>query len=144
MDDRHEQIEEAHKLSFEWIYRPGIFLQWLEHGRGVFWVNGKAGAGKSTLMKFLFHDPRTRRHLGVEPSLAASVFAGFFFHDRGTTLQKSQIGLLKSVLHQIIGQCRNLAEITCGERWKRINAWYLKNPDELLLEDIAKEPPSPE
>lgn len=28
--------------------------QWLESGSGVYWVCGKAGSGKSTLMKHIF------------------------------------------------------------------------------------------
>ncbi|CAG8958690.1 hypothetical protein HYFRA_00011532 [Hymenoscyphus fraxineus] len=140
MDDRHDQIEEAHKQTFEWVFRQDSFVQWLEHGNGVFWINGKAGAGKSTLMKFLFNDPRTRRHLEVESSQDPLVLAGVFFHDRGTTLQKSQTGLLKSILHQIIGHTRELAAVTCGERYSSVYAFYRKNPDKLVYEDITNEP----
>lgn len=30
--------------------------EWLESGSGVYWISGKAGSGKSTLMKHLFWD----------------------------------------------------------------------------------------
>lgn len=30
---------------------PGDFYGWLKQGDGFFWVNGKAGSGKSTLIK---------------------------------------------------------------------------------------------
>jgi type II secretory ATPase GspE/PulE/Tfp pilus assembly ATPase PilB-like protein len=39
------------------------YLSWLQEGRGIFHVAGKLGSGKSTLMKFLFNHPETRRQL---------------------------------------------------------------------------------
>jgi len=65
--DRHDRISEAHGMTFQWIYgdpRPGDrpwtdLSHWLESNRSLYWITGKAGSGKSTLMKYLYNDERT-------------------------------------------------------------------------------------
>ncbi|CZR56191.1 uncharacterized protein PAC_06079 [Phialocephala subalpina] len=55
MDERYEDIAEAHAQTFRWIYEspePG-FTDWLRSGQEIYWISGKAGCGKSTLMKYL-------------------------------------------------------------------------------------------
>lgn len=54
-------------------------------------------------MKFAMKDPRTRAALG-----APYTIAGFFFHDRGSTEQKSLSGMLQEVLYSILVQQRDL------------------------------------
>jgi hypothetical protein len=58
---RYEAVPEAHEQTFAWILQPNHgetesewsdFAQWLQEGEGIFWINGKAGSGKSTLMKY--------------------------------------------------------------------------------------------
>lgn len=55
MKDREEQIAEAYNNTFGWIFDDTTtsFKDWLYSGNGIFWVSGKAGSGKPTLMKFL-------------------------------------------------------------------------------------------
>ncbi|TID01796.1 hypothetical protein CH35J_004569 [Colletotrichum higginsianum] len=58
---RFHDIKPAHKGTFEWIYsepRLGAngatwtnFHDWLQNDSGIYWISGKAGSGKSTLMK---------------------------------------------------------------------------------------------
>ena len=58
--EREEDIKKAHPRTFEWLFeeaderaasgRPFTILEWLEVGVGTYWVSGKAGSGKSTLM----------------------------------------------------------------------------------------------
>jgi hypothetical protein len=85
------------------------FVSWLESdSKHLFWLSGKAASGKSTLMKYLYNDKRTKKKLkkwagGSEPILAA-----FFFFERGDVLQKSREGLLRSLLYQILSQRRDL------------------------------------
>jgi ABC-type thiamine transport system ATPase subunit len=53
MDNREERILEAHEKTFRWIFKDSPFKHWLESktGSNLFWISGKAGSGKSTLMK---------------------------------------------------------------------------------------------
>ncbi len=111
INDREEEIAAAFKKTFEWVYdnsETGGLLSWLNHGSGIFWINGKAASGKSTLMKFIFSDPRLRLYLKRSAPQARHVVASFFFHDRGTEIQKSYEGLLRSIIYQVASQARDL------------------------------------
>lgn len=52
---RHNAIPERHQDMFKWVFKRDThqFCEWLELESGFFWVKGKAGSGKSTLMKYL-------------------------------------------------------------------------------------------
>lgn len=62
MDDRHIAIRQAHAQTFRWIFEtspsdgprsPTKFVEWLRSSDSLYWVSGKPGSGKSTLMKYL-------------------------------------------------------------------------------------------
>jgi len=85
-----EEIPIAHQRTFRWIFKertensiPISFSQWLENGNGVYWINGKAGSGKSTLMKFIFSHDQTQKHLSKWAPENLE-FAGFFLLNSGT------------------------------------------------------------
>ena len=112
MNERYEDITEAHAQTFRWIYEnPDLkFMNWLRKGEGIYWISGKAGCGKSTLMKHLCKNPKTRQSL---PSDIENIcVAGFFFHDRGPhPLLKSQEGLFRAILHRILSRYRQLISV---------------------------------
>ncbi|PQE13327.1 Vegetative incompatibility HET-E-1 protein [Rutstroemia sp. NJR-2017a BVV2] len=142
---RESSIKDAHRHTFEWVYNdhtnPGSetqFVNWLRHGDGLFWYNGKAGSGKSTLMKYLCGNERTRDNLkfwtGEERKL---VIASYFFWSGGNSMQKSQQGLLQSLLYQILKQDPDLIPKVCASRWRssddhslEINSWTLRDLSE--------------
>lgn len=107
---RQEGIAEAHKQTLEWIFdKPGSevrpwdnFIEWLESGHGTYWISGKAGSGKSTLMSFICQDPRTEAALRVWSGTRDILMPKFFFWSPGTQLQKSLAGLLRSLVYQIM------------------------------------------
>lgn len=121
MDERYYDIPEAHKQTFQWIYEKEDlkFVDWLKKGDGVYWITGKAGSGKSTLMKFLYKDPRTRNSLPVD--ISNILISGFFFHDRGENQYlKSQEGQFRAILHNIISAYPQLIPIILPQRWKKM------------------------
>ena len=128
MAARCEKIVEAHAKTFEWIYDESPlaqheefqhhFLQWLKKGDSLFWVAGKAGSGKSTLMKFITEHPKTRQALSQWASDHHLITASFYFWHAGTELQKSQEGLLQSLLYKIFSQCPNMIPDVLPERWE--------------------------
>lgn len=61
---------------------------------------GKPGAGKTTLMKHLFRNPRLFPHLEAWSCKHPGIISGFFFWNAGVELQKSPIGLVRSVLYE--------------------------------------------
>ncbi|KAI0383402.1 hypothetical protein F5Y04DRAFT_251219 [Hypomontagnella monticulosa] len=107
---RLHTIDERFEHTFEWVFDVERLplSKWLKYGKGFFWIHGKPGSGKSTLMKFICQSPRTQELLHKFPSEAIQITVNFFFHDRGTLLQKSFEGLLRSVLRQIIVKAEEL------------------------------------
>ncbi len=116
INSREERIADAHRETFEWIFdessqdvRPwDSFIQWLESDQNVYWINGKAGSGKSTLMSFLCHHPRTKISLRVWSRKRSLLMPRFFFWSGGTLLQKSIEGLLRSLIWQILNELPDL------------------------------------
>jgi hypothetical protein len=104
MNERENQIEPAQPHTFEWVFNnPAAgFQDWMESNGQIFWIKGKPGSGKSTLMKYILSDERTRRALSSHGRSILSM-PSFFFHDRGAhETQKSFDGLLRSIVYQLL------------------------------------------
>ncbi|KUJ12525.1 uncharacterized protein LY89DRAFT_593058, partial [Mollisia scopiformis] len=150
MTYRYEDVLQPHPKTFDWIYASKTtkdlpwsdFTKWLRSEGGVYWINGKAGSGKSTLMKHIFDDPRTKTFLQqwgqsqsrLQPQVPIAV-ATFFFWNSGTEIQKSHQGLLRSLLFQILGKHRGLIPICLPNRWAKQYSGSLD-----LGEEIAADP----
>ena len=92
----------------ERLPRWSNFVDWLENGEGVYWINGKPGSGKSTLMNFITSEDRTKELLTNWSKSGNLIMIRFFFWNPGTSLQKTFQGLLRSLLYQIADQCPDL------------------------------------
>ena len=129
---RQSNIHPAHMETFEWIFESSTdsadqcvtFREWLQKPhdgkcKGIYWIAGKAGSGKSTLMKFLNHHPQTKKLLEewAEPH-EKLIIASYYFWHAGLPLQKSQEGLLRSLLYEILRVCPELIPVLCPERWE--------------------------
>lgn len=127
MMDRRESVERAHEATFDWIYSHEIagtpwssFVNWLRIGSGIYWINGKVGAGKSTLMRYLYDHDTTRTELGrCVDDLPCEVY-GFFFLNSGDEYQKSHTGLLRSLLFETLQRHRNILPRVMSDCW---DAW---------------------
>lgn len=120
-------VKKAHTSTYEWMLEdskdtlipPTGFRRWLESQNGIFWICGKAGSGKSTLMKFLSDHPKVHEHLehwsgpNARPTLIP-----WFFWSAGSPLQRSQEGLFRSLLYQILRRFPGLMPAVCSERWE--------------------------
>jgi hypothetical protein len=123
MCDREDQIADAELRTFDWILEnPGSkdrpwsnFLEWLEKGKGLYWINGKAGSGKSTLMKYLNSHHRVSDTLQAWSGETPLITASFFFWYNGNDLQKTQVGLFRALLYQSLRNHRELIPIVLSE-----------------------------
>ncbi|KAJ0124736.1 hypothetical protein J7T55_006077 [Diaporthe amygdali] len=126
---REQSIVKAHEKTFQWIFqrekehdRPwASFCQWLEEtDKQLYWITGKAGSGKSTLMRYISQplasgdasihlentaeqprcSPFLRRWAGSQPLLIAS----FYFWAIGSPMQRSREGMLRTLLHELLKQ----------------------------------------
>ncbi|GAB1319138.1 NACHT-NTPase and P-loop NTPases N-terminal domain-containing protein [Madurella fahalii] len=127
---RHSCIADAHTRTFKWVFNEAHrqqgsgtsidnFLSWLRQGDGIFWVSGKPGSGKSTLMKYVADHPSTIQALSTWSYPKAIVIARHYFWSAGTPMQKSQEGLLRTLLYEIFRQQPDLIEPACAERWTK-------------------------
>lgn len=96
-----------------------IFLTWLRSGGGVFHISGKAGSGKSTLMKFLGHHCRTKEELGkwATGKRKKLVFAKFYFWNSSDDMQMSLGGLYRSILFETLKRCPDLIPVIFPVHW---------------------------
>ncbi|KAI1491228.1 hypothetical protein F5X96DRAFT_488961 [Biscogniauxia mediterranea] len=106
---RIRQVSPNHKDSFEWLFTDKVaFREWLADDKDefspIFWITGKPGSGKSTIMRFAMQDPRL---LSLVPDGEGKPL-GYFFHLRGkNTVQKSLHGMLRELVYQLLLQFPN-------------------------------------
>ena len=149
ISSRHEQVDsqfDGIKNSYDWIFddpqthRPGShdegfsqqhqrrwddFARWLKSGHGVYWINGKAGSGKSTLMNHICNHGRRLELLEEWCSGRRLLTPTFFFWNAGSRLQKSIDGLLRSLVYQILKECRELVGCFGVSHYERSSTIYL-------------------
>lgn len=94
------------------------FLAWLESGGGVFHVCGKAGSGKSTLMKLICTDSKTRDGLKAWAGDETLLHASFFFFAPSEKEAKSLTGLYRCVLFTILNEHRDLMSKVYPEEFR--------------------------
>ena len=123
MAQRQATVEPAHEQTFEWVLdssSPVKFDDWLRFKDGIYWVMGKAGSGKSTLMNFLLNHMKTAESLRSWAGPKRLVTASFFFWNAGSSIQKSQEGLFRSLLYEVLSQCPELTRTICSSKAKTL------------------------
>ncbi|KAI4271810.1 MAG: hypothetical protein LQ337_005731 [Flavoplaca oasis] len=111
---RMNDIADSHSQTLHWMFeddatRPwDSFCSWLQGNDRLYWINGKPGSGKSTLMKFLANNPRTRDLLAQWSFGKSPLIVGFYFWLSGSELQRSFKGLLCSIIHQLVYEDKQL------------------------------------
>jgi hypothetical protein len=130
MTNRYEEIHEAHSKTFDWIFSGteqsdlpwSDFVKWLRQDANIYWINGKAGSGKSTLMKHIYDSHHTAEYLREWAHKRLSTtsqccIATFFFWNSGTDMQKSQQGLLRSLLFQVLSHNPDFIPLVLPAQW---------------------------
>ncbi|KAL8911912.1 MAG: hypothetical protein Q9171_002996 [Xanthocarpia ochracea] len=116
INSRRNEVSASHPETFQWMYefdktRPGdSFAAWLKENSPIYWINGKPGSGKSTLMKFLVADPRTQDLLAQWSPDSEILILTFFFWLSGGNMQRSLKGFLCSTTYQILSEDMDLVE----------------------------------
>ena len=95
---RGNEIGDEASATCAWLLRHPSYLTWLSQHQGLLWIKRKPGAGKSTLLKYVL------RECKKQASPKKLVVASFFFHGRGADIQKTPLGLFRSLLHQLLDQ----------------------------------------
>lgn len=130
-DSRFQDISVAHRNTFLWALKAhddplspyGAFHTWLREPQSpLFWIKGKPGVGKSTLMRLLASSALTRQCLAERIGKLRLVIAKCFLWNPGPNHQSSLSGLLRSLLYEVLIQCTELCPAACSRRWGMIEA----------------------
>ncbi|KAJ4399203.1 hypothetical protein N0V85_006085, partial [Neurospora sp. IMI 360204] len=118
--DRFESVKTPYESTFSWVFshlnnpstfdnicRPwsnlSAFLESKDEKDKCYWIKGKAGSGKSTLMKYIVSDRRLQQHLqrwaGPSDDL---IYCNFFSWHLGADDQRLISGLMRSLLYQVL------------------------------------------
>ncbi|KAL1598069.1 hypothetical protein SLS59_007079 [Nothophoma quercina] len=99
IDARQMTIKTAHAKTCRWLLKSEQYLDWLDTAKldghhGFLWIKGKAGTGKSTLMKYALVNARK--------TMKDHIVLSFFFNARGEEIEKSTFGTYRSLLLQLL------------------------------------------
>jgi hypothetical protein len=100
------EISSTSQESFRWLWEGGStgvgFVDWFRKGSGIFWISGKPGSRKSTLMKHIYDDPKAR--FFHEPSNKRKLFLSVYyaFYYQSSFGEKSFHGMIIAILYQIL------------------------------------------
>jgi hypothetical protein len=136
MDQRGDDIPAAYMDTYDWALKePPVNEEgksawaslpaWLEEDSDQpYWITGKPGSGKSTLMKFISDHPNLRARLHKWAQPRELLFGTFYFWIGGDTMQKSHEGLLRSLLRQLLSQKTALISRACRRRWALLRVFH--------------------
>lgn len=114
MDHRYNAISEAHAQTLQWLLDPtgssqlsgDSFARWLQHDGDdddrLYWVHGKPGSGKSTVMRYLNDHQQTQTLVRAWSKECDLVTASCYFWVAGASIQKSLRGMLQTLLYQLV------------------------------------------
>ncbi|KAI8628803.1 hypothetical protein F5Y19DRAFT_97016 [Xylariaceae sp. FL1651] len=141
---REDAIPEAYQNTFQWIFKEpqltnenlswSSFTDWLGGpSQEIYWITGKPGAGKSTLMKFIVGHRTTTKILKKWSTTRPLLTVSYYFWNAGSELQKTQTGLLRTLLLQCLEAMPTLASKICPRRWAFVKIFgpraYLSVPE---------------
>lgn len=121
IDARQMNIKTAHVDTCRWLLENAEYLKWLDvdrrddHG-GLLWLKGKLGTGKSTLTKFALSNARKM--------INDRITLSFFFNARGDYLERTTLGLYRSILLQLLETKPTLQDILDSRILSTTNTGY--------------------
>jgi len=137
IESREKAISKAYESTYDWIFDPNgstCFTAWMEENQSqLYWITGKAGSGKSTLMKYLAHHHLTTQHLEKWADGLPLLFCHFYFWEAtADELQHSREGLIRSLLWQCFQNNPKLVKKATLRRWAAyyaLRGWEGPVPD---------------
>ncbi|KFX99137.1 hypothetical protein V490_01932 [Pseudogymnoascus sp. VKM F-3557] len=158
MDLHRKDISNAVKNTCRWIYDVKDYKDWLARRQRLLWIVGIPGSGKSTIMDYVCPQDTNR----TEPKYGTQklpqpqkelIVASFFCYSAGAILQRTRIGLFRSLLHKILQNIPTVPsefisefDKNCqlqgnyGEKWE----WHERDLEQMIqtvILYIAKEYP---
>ncbi|KAJ0114829.1 hypothetical protein J7T55_004571 [Diaporthe amygdali] len=100
--DRQNAIHPPVLDTCQWLRSHRTFVSWsqrsdVQTNHGILWIKGLPGSGKSTVMKEILLFTKATAQQG-------HIIANFFFNARGSELDRTPQGMLRSFLLQLLEQ----------------------------------------
>ncbi|KAF3022571.1 hypothetical protein E8E14_013229 [Neopestalotiopsis sp. 37M] len=147
MKNREEEVADAHSNTFDWIFKYSFgdvgegrfgdqFSRWLQSDElgSTYWITGKPGSGKSTIMRYISEHKMTARLLRSWAGKSQLVKANFYFWTSGSEEQRSQTRLLRYLLHQLLSSSLDLVPTVFPELWQKLSAMTTKERIRISVE----------
>ncbi|KAK5087547.1 hypothetical protein LTR70_006959 [Exophiala xenobiotica] len=140
---RHRNVEKALPSTCQWLFSHQHFVAWENRNKtddhhGLLWIKGKPGSGKSTIMKEAL--------VWVEKEWPTKIVLSYFFNARATgQLEKSSLGLYRSLLHQLLSivpaiRPLFLSTYSPKARERRVGDWSEKELQNFFVEIVTLTP----
>lgn len=130
ISDRRESISPHHHKTLRWALKPNTnkvnaaswddLPSWLRRGSGTYWLSGKAGSGKSTLMKYIYSSQLTNEYLLEWANGERLLLCHFFFSGLGSDEERTLEGMSRSLLYQILKENPSLIRDALPSMWKEV------------------------
>lgn len=147
--ERELTIKEAHKGTFRWIFtdnNPGTspigFKEWLASDGSLYWITGKPGSGKSTLMKYLLQtidgsssENRCSEYLQQWAGDQKLTIVAFHFWAIGSDIQASKEGLFRTLLVQLFRAHPEVIALVASSRWESL-CLFNEDPRRLSQDEL--------
>ncbi|KAK2597927.1 hypothetical protein N8I77_012679 [Diaporthe amygdali] len=162
IDDRGEAIAQSYEGTFRWVFnnepleRDGqalwsSFPAWLESKTdSLYWITGKPGSGKSTLMKYILQSPELKVCLAKWAGSCPLQITSFYAWIAGSDMQKSHLGLMRTILFQCLQADPEMVKSVAPRRWSLLSTlrssqkqpswqdWELNECFDILLSKFDK------
>ncbi|CZR64683.1 uncharacterized protein PAC_14581 [Phialocephala subalpina] len=110
--------------------------------RSLLWIKGKPGSGKSTLLKYALGDANVASNIGDR-----ALVLSFFFHGSSVELQRTPLGLFRSLLYQLLRQVPDAVPDVVAYFQERYNnmgkpdkkwSWSLNRLQDFFMSSLPK------
>ena len=148
---RYSSLKPPSDVTLDWIWKEGSqhnakqkskaaksprLVEWLHSAdEVVFFLTGKPGSGKSSLMKHLVDSKKTKKHL-ASCFPGRWLFAKFFFYELGGEVHETTFeGCVRGLIHQLIVNKKGLVSVL--EDWNE-SVWDADSEDVLTQGELEK------
>ena len=146
---RESSISSPYDKTFQWMFssdtarKNADFPLWLASSSSLFWITGKAGSGKSTLMKYVsdFQSKGEgvtlcRKHLSRWAGSSELATASFYFWASGAEIQASQKAMYQSLLFQLLRESPDIITRIVPVLWESACLFGTRFPDDWTEEGL--------
>lgn len=141
MGARARNVPSATPSTCDWLFSQHKFADWLDDDRlldthGFIWIKGKPGCGKSTIMKRL-------ESWSIQKWAKKSVFSYFFNARASEILEKSPLGLYRSLTYHLLAEYADMralfvSTLSSKERDGEVDDWTEVELQEFLISCVQE------